>query len=524
MQPQGYPQTSNLHTKASNPLIPRHEAILRELIRTMMGKRWEPKTGYAISTKSKSGLTKNTYDIDEKFESFRYLTANLPDVAKLIREGNLEKLAERHDIVLAYLIMRRNQNDSVRENGPKDRSALSIGQACGFEEGELIAGRSIAESDKFYRTRSRPVYSGPGAVNYLLASLLQPMRDHYLSEYAFTWKHRSAEDIERKVDGYNVLGVDATQFDQNFKTEAAEIIFDEWSQMYDRDVIDLMRIMWYAPVFCPSPVDGDLTQWAWIGDPLDIDDFKLNRGLPSGISYNPDFGKIWGTAYILFMLDDMTGDVLEFGVHRILKGEHPTYAILNQGDDALFLFKSMELRNLLKERLESGEASPYIDLDIEDPVTFLGWVLTSNGRGYRVVPNIQSMVLNFAGNEHPIGHPRDKVGHRRHWGLGVESWPTVFGVCPEYKKVRRILELVTKEILGKTVSEFAKPYAMESKKVLNLSGLNLDEARLLENPSRRFYSVDMDKVRQPIVDTLIRTISPDEISTRCGRFINPAFK
>jgi hypothetical protein len=320
-----------------------------------------------------------------------------------------------------------------------------------------------------------------------------------------------------------VIGVDASQFDQNFPTFVADEIFDILEEYIDEDLVKLWRLMWRAPVFCPSPVDEDPTQWAFLGDPFDLRDFKANRGLPSGIAWNPDFGKMWGTAYILFMLDDLFGDVLEFGIPKILNGEHPGYATLNQGDDALILTKSMEMRRKILDLLGSGDASPYIQLEVEDPVTFLGWVLTYNGSEYRVYPNVQSMILNFFGNEHSVGHPKDDFGHRKHWGLGVESWEGVFGECPEYEKVRKIAETVVATHTGKTISGWAAPFARMSREVLRISGLTPDEARFLEKPERRFYSVDENKVRDEIMNEVVRTVSPDELTMYCKKFIKNSY-
>jgi hypothetical protein len=214
------------------------------------------------------------------------------------------------------------------------------------------------------------------------------------------------------------------------------------------------------------------------------------------------------------------GDVLEFGISDILKGQHPAYMTLNQGDDALIGFKEPEMRQQLVESLASGEASPYINLDLEDPVTFLGWVVTSNGSAYEIYPNIVSMVVNFFCNEHSIGDPNADRGHRRHWGIGVESWPTVFGVCPEYDKVRSIVDMVCLKHTGKTLTEIAAPFAEQSRKVLSVDSLSEDEARFMDKPERRFYSIDMDNVRSQILGDVIRTVSPSEIYTSCKYLVN----
>lgn len=522
MRPQGYPLCSN---KSNIPVdgfkTQRHEDILRELIRRMIGDKWEPQSGYEISRKSGSGFPLATFDIEEKISMLHTLAKEWPFFYKLFEADDLRTIAKRFKVVFCYLISRRNQNDKIDiEKGVKDRSSPSVGQAAGFEAGMLISGREADDIQGFFRTRSRVVYAGSGALNYFFSALWQPLRDNYLSKFAFTWKHTGAEQLEDKLKGWLPIGVDASQFDQNFPTFVAEVIFDELRAVFQDSIVDVMRTTWFQPAFCPSPVEGHPEQWAFFGHPFDKSTFKLERGLPSGIAYNPDFGKIWGTAYLLMMLDDRYHDVLEFGVDKILLGQHPAYALLNQGDDALILTKTQETKQQMIDMLNSGEASPYINLEVESPVTFLGWVVTYNGSIYKVLPNIISMVVNFVANEHPVGHPLDERGHRKHWGLGVESWFEVFGLCPEYDKVRKILDSVTAEVYGRTLTAIAEPYARLSKEVLQVSGLSLDEARFLEKPERRFYSVDKNKIRQPIMDDVVRTISPSEIARLCKPYVN----
>jgi hypothetical protein len=525
MQPMGYPICNNRVGKLADlKLSERHEQILRELIKAMFGSKWQPKNGYEISKKSSSGFPLNEYDVEAKVDMFKTVANNFNSIAKLVDQNRLAEAAEKYGVLLLYYINRRNQNDKVGDDGPKDRSSPSVGQSAGFEPGVLMAGREIEDLDGFYRTRSRVVYASNGPLNYFWSALLQPVRDHYLSRFSFTWKHTGAEDLERKLKGWIPIGVDASQFDQNFPTEVAEVIFDEMENYFAKDVVKMMKLMWSAPAFCPSPVPDQPDQWACFGHPFDLDTFRAHRGLPSGVAYNPDFGKIWGTAYLLMMLDDLFHDVLEVGVERILSGLHPGYAILNQGDDAIILTRSVEIRDQIKDLLDSGDASPYIDLEVEKFLTFLGWVVTQNGSEYRVYPNIVSMIVNFLGHEHPIGRARDTMGHRKHWALGVEAWSEVFSGCPEYRKVREIFNKVLITHLGSTIEQIARPYALESKQVLKLSGLTADEARFLEKPERRFYSIDRGNLRPELLEDVVRTISPDEMEQYCSKYIQPSYK
>jgi hypothetical protein len=113
------------------------------------------------------------------------------------------------------------------------------------------------------------------------------------------------------------------------------------------------------------------------------------------------------------------------------------------------------------------------------------------------------------------------MGHRRHWGIGVEAMETVFKDCPEYLLVRKILEDTFQEVTGKSLRQHAAPMAQLSREIDGLANLNADEARFRDKPERRFYSVDMSKIRQSMIDEVIRTVPPAEIEQLMSRFINP---
>ena len=118
----------------------------------------------------------------------------------------------------------------------------------------------------------------------------------------------------------------------------------------------------------------------------------------------------------------------------------------------------------------------------------------------------------------------DRHGHRKHWALGVESWKSVYGECPEYEKVLHIFNTMLVKHYGNTIDKIAAPWARMSRDVLGVAQLNEEEARFLEKPERRFYSVDMDLVRQEIKDDVIRTVSPDEIYQRGIHYIQPQYQ
>lgn len=522
MRPQGYPQLDNGTSDVK--FSARHAEIFDKLVDTMMGDSWNPKNGYSISRISQSAFPDAEYDVEWKVEKFKTTALKLPTIMDLAQGGEFLYVAETYGVVFAYLISRRNQNDTIREDGSvKNRPAPTVGQVMGFENGQLQGGRDLSSESIFKRQRARVVYAGNGPLNYALSGCLQPMRDYYLSTYSFTWKHTGAEDLANKLRGWIPIGVDAKEFDKGFPLEAHERIQKRWSRMFKQPFLDACDLMWRAPAFAPSPVEDDPTQAAMFGDPFDLKTFIANRGLPSGISYNPDYGKIWGTAYILFMFDDMFGDVLEFGIDKILKGQHPAYGLLNMGDDALILVKTVELQRQIIAKLESGDASPYIQLEVDDHTTFLGWVIVKNGDGYHVYPNIQSMLMNFLCAEHPIGDPRAKNGHRNHWAIGVKTMPTIYGVCPAYEVVDRVWREVTAKHFGQTVQQMSYPYLEMSESILGTADHTLDEARFLEKPERRFYSIDESSLSSQVLDQVVRTISPDQIREHCSHLIQPEF-
>lgn len=527
MNPMGYPICDNSAISGhEGPVNADHEKIMRNVIRIMFGTKWKPESGYEVATKSSTGFPFHEYDIDFKMKGIDKILANMGLFLDLVSSQDLRGLARTFGVVLTYSISRRNQRDSVKlddqgNRTSKVRSAPSVGQAAGYEKGTLFADKEDKKRKGWFKQRSRPVYAANAFLNYLLSMIFSPFRDWYLSAFPFLWKTTSAENLRKKLQGWKVLGVDATQFDQRYPTWFANMIFDELEKSVDHRLVTLMRWAWKMPAFCPSPVEGEDDQAAWFGDPMDLKTFRATRGLPSGIAYNPDFGKAWGVVYVLCLFHDAFGGVVD-NEEVIMKGEHSAFATVNQGDDALLCVKSQVMYDQLKALLLSGEASPYIQLELETPVTFLGWVITWNGSEYAVYPNIQSMVLNFFCNEHPIGDPKAEIGHRKHWALGIEAWESVFKVCPEYEVVRSTVEEVVRAHCGQTLTSLSQPYLIMSKKVLGTGAVNEDEARFLEKPERRFYSVEMNRVRKEIREEYVRTIPPEEIERRLRPYIKLA--
>lgn len=520
MQPAGYP-AMRYSQELTSPVSSRHEQIMTAVTQKMFGTKWEPLSGYQLATKSSSSLPDMEYDVEWKLNMLDKAMRHFEDVLQLFRVGDFIKLVQEYGIMFVSVVIRRNQIDAVTidehgERTVKPRSAPSMSQILGRVKEEIFSGRRIADLPDFFRVRSRVAYAVNGPLNYCMSMFFQPLRDHYLNHYHWMFKHVGGEDLERKLEGWIPIKIDISQFDQGFYEFEANDMFD--ALPFRDDVKEMFKATWLMPVFSPSPLSDAPDQWAMFGDPFDPHTWLFNKGLISGAAYNPDFGKCRAVRILMCALDDIFHDTYE-NLENVMLGRHPAYGILNQGDDSLILVRTTELRDLVLKKLRSGSFSPYAKMTVEQYATFLGWVISQNGSSYKVHRNILSMVLNFLGNEHPIGHPLDELGHRRHWGLGVESWREIYGTCPEFETVFRILEETCFEVLGYSITSVAKESADLSRKVLGLSGLTLDEALLLEKPERRHYSIDMDRIRGSIADDIVRTVPPELIQAYCGPFI-----
>lgn len=435
MDPMGRPPIRYSAEEENQPTV-RHKAIAEELMSLMLAK-WEPKTSAKIAKKSSTGFPLFAFKEEIKKASLAHILNNLDDVL-LKLENDPEEALTKYHAMYGFYISRRYQPDVHERPGvPKKREATSLLQSLGLAQGRDFADKSVRQEPSplmVSRERTRLVYAGPAALNYPITMVMNGFRDHYLNEYEYTFKINYPEVLEERLFGKYPIGVDVKQFDQNYPIWFRKVIFNEMRQHVREDFVNMMEKLWTAPVYCPpTSIHAPEDVGMWYGDPFERPLRPIELGLPSGVSYNPDAGKWFGTFCLLAILDDVYGDVLG-NVDTILKGNHPLYSVLDTSDDAVFLCSDVNVADAIRKKISSGEASPYLVFELEEPISYLGHIPKHLGSlKYEVLPNFESAVFKRHNAERSIGS-----NHRAYWAIG---WLTKNQENSKWPVGREIIEM-----------------------------------------------------------------------------------
>jgi hypothetical protein len=518
MNPLPAPNVDNRLTAAKGFKSRRHEEIANELIDAVF-EQWTPRDAYHIARKSSTGFANFDFEEETKLDIVAHTFTLVPEIAAAIRNDKLEELARDTGVVIGYKVSRRRQpNRIVYHEGvlrSKPREAPTFNSLYVEKGRHPTADAILPDFPGFFAMRPRPVYGLSATVNYIMAAFMTPFRSHYLREYSHTFKHTGAEDLERKLRGKLVVGVDAHEFDHQFPSFFFDHVMDRLEDVkIHSDMIELFRHAWRAPAYVPETVVGGGRGGYWTGDPFRKADACMEWGLPSGVAYNPDMGKLFGTFYILCLYDDLLHDVLEVGVKRILKGEHSPYSILNMGDDCLLLTESMAVREKLVDALQGKghAASPYIELEIESPITFLGMNVSDAGLGtIKVYPNVISSMTNWWTKERAINS-----AHRKYWGIGYQERKKLFLQCPEgahaYEIQDRALKKYFKMDVDATIADRA---SFESR---SMSVGTEADMLFLDNPDVIHYKVDVADLSPQIREDNLLGVPTTVIEDRLSAF------
>lgn len=335
--------------------------------------------------------------------------------------------------------------------------------------------------------RVRLAYAMSGTVSYVMSLPMVVLREYYLNEYDFTYKHRDMLSRSAKINKYRaVRGVDVTNFD----TTVADFLLDRYIENFRKfdvfkgSLVDLLRLTLGGVSIAGSPhAEENAKRFSAVGDPYDESTFALTRGLPSGHPLNPDIGKFLMTFDLLTRAARCGVKVLG-RIDTLLRGQDPQFALLNSADDNLLLGDDADLLNRIIE------TPGYFKLDREEVPTFLGAI--AGGEPGRVVchMNLFSFILRFFVPEHPIGH---KLGDNRAfiniaWTARVQAYGEHPLFTTMYAELDKLAQLHLGAPLRSLIMRQDDPQLPH-----NVVGNYVDQ-RYLENPDRIHYEFSVDEV------------------------------
>lgn len=495
----------------------RHARIFDELFSFMFSNRRISKLRMARD--SSTGFPFFQTSPEFKIKRTTGLLQNAPRILDDLMHCSLEDMFEQYQFMISYYLNVRNQNgDEIVKNQdgsftPKVRkvntwAAAFKGDPGGYIEADravrLPNGRTIPDH---FATRTRSVYGLSADPNMLIAAIMSGHRAHYLHEGAFTWEQRTPTDVENKVNRYEYcIGFDVAQFDQSLGPKMLHRFIDRLTDGLHPGIRKVFDLSTHAPYYSPA-VETGTSKGIWMGNPFRADNFCLEYGLPSGVAYNPDYGKFIMTWVYLCLLDDRYRDVLEIGVRTILGGGHPRYALLDMGDDAVLLINDKAFHESLVAELKADRnPSPYVKLEWEKRLAFLGNVFYRDDSGRRALsPNLVSCALNLLCPERGITSRM-----RRFWPIGYFERQNYYSRAPSYGTYNTIFVDTVREHYGVSPDSIA---LVEQRKMREIVRAETWADRLvLEDPSKLYYRVNEEDLSQSLLDQLICYV-PDNVVT-----------
>lgn len=477
--------------------------ILKELVRLFFGHAVP--ANLHIRKAASTGFPYFTSDVQYKKLATLKALRNIDDFLDLATGGTreLELLADRYHSMFCYAIQERQQpNAIILKDGvysSKARTAPTEEEArTGSYAGKTIASMVVKDAngnviENHFAMRRRDVFGGNGVINYTLTAIVGCFREVYLNRFAFTYKTRDRHDKATKIRKYKyTVGSDVKTMDKMCPQWFSEFVFDELTKYLDERVVIVMKRKFMAPYVVPAP---------WVNTPetynpvfggscMDPDNFKQHVGLPSGIAFNPDWGKLWMTFVYMVLYRDVGAIFSAADIEPLLRGLNPQHALLDMSDDATFLTNSP----VVAKRLNSP-SSPYAVLEVETPVIYLGDVASDVGGGQvEVFPNIITYAVNALCREDSIDSKPPQA-----WAEGVLARQQVYSHSPIFRDVNAIVEEACRKHLGFNPTLVARTLAKQQR-------FTDVDAMVRMNPHVLHYKVDPKDVSPAVLDDVVATL------------------
>jgi len=418
--------------------------------------------------------------------------------------AELERGLNEYHAVLEYAIQERQQANSITKKGEiyesKPRTAPTEQEArSGSYDGDTKADMRVVDEhgntiEGHFAMRRRDVFGGNGVINYFLTAIFGCFRAVYLERFAFTYKTRGRLDKQEKIAKYAyVVGSDVKTMDKMIPEWFTDLFMDELACYLDDRVVELMRRKFKAPYVVPQPWKKTSPDYDPVfgGSPLDPKSFTQHVGLPSGIAFNPDFGKFWMTFVYVVLYRDAGAISSPADIEPLLRGMNPNHALQDMSDDAAFLTNVPHVRDRFLK-----PSSPYAVLEVETPVIFLGDVYCEIEGRKEVYPNPLTFLVNALCREDSIAsYGKGPIV----WAEGVLARNQVYSSNPIYRDLNAIYTEEFRRAVGIDPTAIARVLARHQR-------FNDIDAMVRINPAVLHYKVDPKDVSPDVLDEVVATL------------------
>lgn len=475
---------------------------LKELVRLFFGHAVP--TDLHIRKKASSGFP--FFTTDNQYKKMAVLQAlRHPDGFLKAMTGGTSELKEglnKYHALLLYAIQERQQPDSITlKDGKwssKNRIAPTEQEARdGSFDGESVADKTVRDEngnviEGHFAMRRRDVFGGNVVVNYFLTGVIGCFREVYLNRFAFTYKTRGRQDKEDRIQPFKyVVGCDVKTMDKMIPKWFLGEVLNLLGDYLDERVIELMRRAYQSPYVVPPPWRDtpDSYNPVFGESPLNPSSFTLHPGLPSGIAFNPDWGKLWMTFVYVILCKDIGALMSPADLEAFLLGKNPMIGLQDTSDDAAFLTNSETFARRLKD-----PKSPYAVLEAETPVIYLGDVYCNVENKVRVFPNPITYAVNMMCREDSAHHTPIPT-----WGDSVIARTAIYSATPIFRDMNAILEEACRTFIGVNPMLLARMAARQQH-------YKEADAIVRANPGAIHYKVDPKDVSPEVLDEIVATI------------------
>lgn len=495
-------------------------ALFHELVDEMFGHHTPASLHYRRG--AVTGVPYMTADDDYKMSSLRRLLAAPDDLIRKVLTRP-EDAAKEYGAVNAYAIFKRSQADGGTVKGrrliPKERLSPDPAyvRSQGREGRLLPCDKSVVLDGRYYdmhsAMRERPVFGMNFELNHLGVGVASCVRAVYLDRFAFTFKHRSGEELAAKLSSTpHIVGCDVKNMDNTVWRRGIEELLIGLRRHWRDDFVDLLQAMLFAPFVIANPYrDGRAFDPFFGGDPFDPKSWTSWPGLPSGIFFNPDIGKFIMT-FVYAIAARECGMPLKAGdgsLRRFLMGEAET-KLCDMSDDALIGFPLKEMA----DKFDDYE-SPYMKLGVERPAAMLGNVAVRKDGVLAFVPNAVTYLSNFYVPEHGIS---SKL-RRDFWSVGFVERNSHYAAAPAIARVKEIINKGMRDVFGVDADTLAAVHRLEHGLARDLSSI---DQQVLTNPAYLHYRYSLTDLSAPTRELLAASIPAEESYPAIKRFFRNA--
>lgn len=471
-----------------------------------------------------------TADVQYKKLMFLKVVHNLGDWFRLTL-GNFRERMEATNVyhtIMLYAIYARMQPNAVKvgEDGsrvPKPRTAPTEAEArSGDYTGKTTADMRARDRhgnviEGHFAMRVRDVFGLNGILNLVLTAVYGCFRAVYLTRFAFTYKTRDRHDKAAKAAGFKyVVGCDVKTMDKLIPAWFADEVFARLHAYLDERLVQVCATAFTAGYVAANPwlETPESYDPTYGPHPWDPEGRRAHVGLPSGIAFNPDFGKLWMTFVYVILYRDLGALHSPMQLEAFLSGKLPNHALLDSSDDATFLTNS----DRVAEGLRSAR-SPYAVLEPETPVIYLGDVFVKVGGKVDAVPNPLTYVVNQLCREDSVDRGSDQMGSRsaraalQRYHEGQLAREFLYSATPAYADIKQGVDSILRKHLG------FSPAALSST-LGRLPHLTELDQLVRANPAVLFYKVDPNDVSPEVLDEVVGTVPAVDF----WAYIKPLFK